>query len=243
MTENPFIVAHRGLSARYPENTLLAFEKALELPIDAIEFDLHPTRDGKIVVTHDDKLDRGSSGTGPVRDKTLAELKQLDFGAWKSPEFAGTRIPEFRELLDLVDAKRPELFLCVELKENDPACAKMVLEALRERNRLHNCSIISGHPQMLEFADNFEKDLQIHGFEPRALQGEAKERYLRMIRRIGIWMNDITAEKVEFYHSRNIRIDVWAPDTPEDFERIRALDVDFFTTNAADVITRAAGRC
>ena len=243
MEREPFIVAHRGLSARFPENTLISFEKALELPVDAIEFDLHPTRDGKIVISHDDQLGRCCNGAGPLHDLTLAELKELDFGAWKAPEFAGTRIPEFKDLLDLVDRKRPELFLCVELKENDRACAEAILTELKRRGRLHNCSIISFHPDMLRFADAFEPGMEIHGFEPKVeLSPEEEKRYFGMLRRIGINQKKNSAEKVAKYHAMGIRVDTWAPDTPEEFATAMSIGVDFITTNAADVITRAAGR-
>ena len=242
MSRHPFIVAHRGLSATFPENTLPAFERALELPVDAIEFDLHPTRDGRIVVTHDDTLERCSNGRGPVREKTLAELKALDFGAWKSPRFAGTRIPEFNELLDLVERKLPGLFLCVELKENNPECAEAALRELRRRNYLHNCSIISFHPEMLRFAENFEPNLELHGFEPTGMSETERDDYFRMIRRIGLWHLDATAELVAHYHHLGLKVDVWAPDEPASFERAVSIGVDFITTNAADVITAAAGR-
>lgn len=250
MKKEPFIVAHRGLSASFPENTLPAFEEALKLPVDAIEFDLHPTKDGQIVITHDDTLERNSNGSGPVREKTLSELKQLDFGAWKSPRFAGTRIPEFSELLDLVERMRPDLFLCVELKENDPVCAEMALNELKRRKRLHNCSIISFHPDMLFLADRFESGLELHGFipenippqNPMWMPEERKQDYYRILRRIGMPYPQATPETVKHFHDMGIRVDVWAPDTPETFRQALNAGVDFITTNAADVITRAAGR-
>ncbi len=242
MTRKPFIVAHRGLSGLYPENTLLAFEKALELPVDAIEFDLHPTADGEVVITHDDTLERCSDGAGPVRERTLAELKALDFGSWKGSEFAGVRLPTFVELLDLVEARRPDIFLCVELKENSESCARQALEELRRRNRLHRCSIISFHPEMLRLADSIEPGLELHGFIPSGMDDAATEAYYRLIRRIGIWHLDATAELVESYHRRGIRVDVWATDTAETFRRAVDLGIDFITTNRADVCCREDGR-
>ena len=86
------VVAHRGCRSLYPENTLEGFRKAISLGVDAVEFDVHPTRDGKLVITHDDTLERCSNGTGMVHDHTLAELKALDFGSWKGHLTAGFRI-------------------------------------------------------------------------------------------------------------------------------------------------------
>lgn len=242
MDRKPFIVGHRGLCGLYPENTLISFEKALELPVDAIEFDLHPTADGHIVITHDDKLDRCSNGTGPVREKTLAELKALDFGAWKGAEFSGTRIPEFSELLDLVEAKRPEIFLCVELKESSDWCAQAALEELKRRGRLNNCSIISFQPDMLRYANAFQSGLEIHGFVTPGLNEEEAKAYYGMLKRIGFWHKDVTREMVENYHGKGIRVDVWGTDTPEDFQAAYDKGVDFMTTNRADVICKAVGR-
>ena len=74
------VVGHRGMPSRYPENTLPSFKAAIEAGVDAIEFDVHPTCDGRLVVTHDDTLERCSNGSGPVHDRTLAELRKLDFG-------------------------------------------------------------------------------------------------------------------------------------------------------------------
>lgn len=134
MKKNVTVIGHRGIAAAYPENTLISFEKAVEAGVDAIEFDVHMTRDEQLVVTHDPTVNRCSNGTGDVNSYTLNQLKALDFGKWKSPEFAGTRIPTLDETLDAIHAKRPELFLLVELKDDREACTRMVLDVLRRRN-------------------------------------------------------------------------------------------------------------
>lgn len=90
-------VAHRGASAVAPENTMAAFEKAVELGADAIELDLHVSHDGELVIIHDDTLDRTTDGQGPVHTRSLHELKQLDAGRWFSERFAGQRIPTLAE--------------------------------------------------------------------------------------------------------------------------------------------------
>ena len=70
--------AHRGFSGKYPENTMLAFRKALEAGADGIELDVQLTKDGQVVIIHDEKVDRTTNGTGNVRDYTLEELRKLD---------------------------------------------------------------------------------------------------------------------------------------------------------------------
>ena len=181
MKRKKMLIAHRGLSATYPENTLPAFEQALRLDVDAIEFDVHMSRDGELVITHDDRIDRCSNGTGRVRDLTFEELRRLDFGNWKAPEFAGTRIPTLTEVLDLVEERRPGLYLCVELKEDDCVCARKVIRELERRNRLGNCSIISFQPGMLYFARGMNENVFPHGFIHESELGlPEKEGYLKL---------------------------------------------------------------
>ena len=96
------VAAHRGNSRFFPENTLAAFRSALELKPDMLETDLHMTSDGHLVIMHDHLVDRTTDGTGLVREKTLAEMRALDAGAWKGEEFRGEKVPTFEEFLDLV---------------------------------------------------------------------------------------------------------------------------------------------
>ncbi|CAM3853324.1 glycerophosphodiester phosphodiesterase [Alicyclobacillus pomorum] len=99
--------AHRGYSSTYPENTMPAFQAALDIGVDGIEFDIHLTKDGHIVVHHDEQVDRTSNGSGWIRDLTLEEIQRLDAGSWFGPAFAGTRIPTLEAVLRLIaDSKR-----------------------------------------------------------------------------------------------------------------------------------------
>ena len=87
----PLVWAHRGASGYCPENTLAAFQKAVELCADGIELDVQMTRDGELVVCHDETIDRTSNGSGWIKNKTLAELKALDFSSGKKG-FSGVTI-------------------------------------------------------------------------------------------------------------------------------------------------------
>lgn len=95
------IFAHRGSSGTHPENTLAAFKDAATLPIYGVEFDVHLTKDGEIVVIHDEEIDRTANGTGFVKDMTLAQLKQYDFGSKFSETFKGETIPTLEEVLQV----------------------------------------------------------------------------------------------------------------------------------------------
>lgn len=108
------IYAHRGNSSVYPENTMAAFRSALAVGAEGIETDVHLTKDGVLVITHDEDIRRVSNGTGMVKDMTLEELRSYDFGAWKGEEFQGEQIPTLKELLDLL--QDTELLLNIEIK-------------------------------------------------------------------------------------------------------------------------------
>lgn len=109
----PFVVAHRGASAECPEHTLAAYELALEQGADGVECDVRLTRDGHLVCVHDRKVDRTSTGTGPVSEMTLSELRAFDYGAWHAghqpdgpPDKTG--LLTLADLVELVlDWKRP----------------------------------------------------------------------------------------------------------------------------------------
>lgn len=119
--------AHRGFSARYPENTMLAFQKAAETGCNGIELDIHLTADRQIVILHDEEVDRTTNGHGLVKDMTLAELQALDAGR-------GEKIPTLGEYLDFVAGTR--LLTNIELKNSIfwyEGMEAMVIDMLRRR--------------------------------------------------------------------------------------------------------------
>ncbi|MCK5780646.1 MAG: glycerophosphodiester phosphodiesterase [Psychrilyobacter sp.] len=108
------ILSHRGISANYPENTMLAFRKSYEAGMDGIELDVQFTKDRELVVVHDELLDRTVNATGYVKDFTLKELKTMDAGVFKGEEFKGEQIPTLDEVLEYFQGK--EKIINIELK-------------------------------------------------------------------------------------------------------------------------------
>jgi glycerophosphoryl diester phosphodiesterase len=109
--------AHRGAAGLAPENTLAAFRMAIELGADAAELDLQTTKDGVVVVVHDDTVDRTTDGHGRIGDLTLADIKRLDAGVKFGAAFRGERVPTLRELIDLIKASGNHRFrLNLEIK-------------------------------------------------------------------------------------------------------------------------------
>ena len=98
---NPLLIGHRGYPARYPENTMASFRGAMEAGCDMIELDVTITKDRRIVVIHDDTLDRTTAGKGPVRERSFEEIRKLDAGGWFDPRFSAERVPELSEVLEL----------------------------------------------------------------------------------------------------------------------------------------------
>lgn len=108
------ILAHRGASGYAPENTMAAFRLALELGSDGIELDLQLTKDGYVVICHDEELSRTTNGRGLIKDCTLDELRRFDAGSWYGHSFTGERIPTLEEFLELVCGSR--LIVNLEIK-------------------------------------------------------------------------------------------------------------------------------
>ena len=98
----PLIIAHRGAMGNAPENTAASFKKAIDEKADGIELDVHMTKDGHLVVIHDETIDRTSNGKGLVRDMTLEELRKFDYGSFFDASYAGERILTLEEALEII---------------------------------------------------------------------------------------------------------------------------------------------
>lgn len=110
------IIAHRGFSGRYPENTMLAFRKAIEAGCDGIELDVHLAKDGTLIVMHDERVDRTTNGIGEIRGMTAQELRRLDAGAVMPGKFPFEPIPTLEEYFELV--KNLPIVTNIELKNS-----------------------------------------------------------------------------------------------------------------------------
>ena len=113
MSTKPLVWAHRGASGYAPENTLAAFQKAVDLGADGVELDIQLTKDDQIVVIHDETIDRTSDGKGWVKDYTLEELRAFNYNRTK-PEYKHADIPTMREVFELL--KPTGLFINIEIK-------------------------------------------------------------------------------------------------------------------------------
>jgi len=228
------VFAHRGYSAKAPENTMAAFELALEFDADGIELDIHLTKDGEIVVIHDDTLDRTTNGTGLVSTYTMSELKAFDAGAWFSPEFAGEQIPTLRRVLDLT--KGTDTLLNIEIKTG------LGFEQLNEK-------LIP----LLDKYDCWERTI-ISSFNHYALahlislKPQARTAILYSAGLVNPWVyaKSIGATALHPYHrtvipeivtaaqQNGMMVNVWTVDKEEDVERMKVCRVDSVITNQVE---------
>ena len=156
------VFGHRGAMARAPMNTLAAFELARQQGADGIELDVHLSRDGQLVVIHDDTVDATTDGRGKVGELPWSELKRLDAGSWFSADFAGERIPALDEVFD---ACGKDLFINVEIKAplDSVALLEQRLADCVRRHSLRERLIVSCFdPAMLR---------RVHGLMPMVMTG------------------------------------------------------------------------
>lgn len=154
--------AHRGSLTEAPENTLSAFNKAISHQTKAIELDVQLTKDGHLVVIHDQKLTRFNANyTGFINDYTLSEVKQIDIGSSFSSDFAGETIASLEEVLSICP---DDLVLNIEIK-NIPiihdGIAKKLIDSLKKHNRLHNIMISSFDHLALKEVQTLSPDIPI----------------------------------------------------------------------------------
>ena len=172
------LAGHRGWRAKYPENTMIGFKKALELDIDAIEMDVHMTKDYKIVVCHDPDLTRTTDTSGLIYHMTLEEVRRADAGIKFGEEFKGERVPTLEEFLELM-ATRPDIKVMLELKDYPEdigdfayASAEQSLALCRKygvfgKDRLIVITFSAGICAWLRTRYTKE-DFSIHGFYPKS---------------------------------------------------------------------------
>jgi glycerophosphoryl diester phosphodiesterase len=150
----PLSIAHRGHSIAYPENTLEAYRKAIELGVEMIECDVNITFDGKMVMMHDTTLDRTTTGAGHVSAAIWEEIQVLDAGEKFNPEFAGARVPSTEETLLL--CKEAGILSCFEVKganaDESNRIALGLVELFLKHNMLDKTLMSSYHHGALQLA-------------------------------------------------------------------------------------------
>lgn|SRR5574341_1380656 len=230
--------AHRGARLQAPENTLPAFRRAAELGADGVELDVHLSRDGVPAVIHDFRVDATTNGTGLVRAKSLAELKELDAGSHFSPEFRGVSIPTLAEVFEDCGS---QLYFNVELKTIGSGwrLAEAVVAVIQHYNVIRRVIVSSFSPVVLGQVRRLNAAIPLGFlFAPGILSGKLIGSVARSI--IGPHQAQhphfqlVSHRFVDWAHESGYRINTWTVNTPDDIVAMAALAVDMIMSDAPD---------
>jgi glycerophosphoryl diester phosphodiesterase len=216
-------IGHRGARAYEPENTLRSFKKALEIGVDAIEFDVRKTRDNQLIVIHDADVKRTTNGKGLVADLTLKEIQGI------STE-KGEKIPDLEEALDFLDNKAKIL---IELKE--PGYEEKVLSTLHSKKLEKNVIIISFLEEALAKIRELNKEIEIGLIytkhkNPIKSALELKAQYLLPLYRFTHTAN------VQKAHENGLKVIVWTINTADEAAEYARKGVDGIATDKPDIL-------
>ena len=230
------IIGHKGANAIAPENTLMSFKKAIELKADMIEFDIHETKDGEIVIIHDSDTISTTGVHGLIKDMTLEEIKKLDAGE-------GEKIPT---LLELIKVAKEKVGLQIEIKSS--GLLEKLIKIMKKEN-LINTSIVSS------FA--FGELVKLKSLEPKIKLGlllstdlvrvrQIKRIILRAVKKnfYAIHPNYIIADKemVAFIHDNNLKVNVWTVNDKDVMKRLIEIGVDGIITDDISMANELLGR-
>lgn len=225
----PLIEAHRGDSLNAPENTLAAFERAIRLGVEWIELDVHPAKDGTLMVIHDDTVDRTTDGSGAVCRLSVDEMRGLDAGATFSPAFQGERIPRLVDVLEMIEPFATRLNL--EIKSSPPGLdvPLRVAELLRRFGKQRDYVVSSFDLQALLDVRAIAPELQL------ALIGDGPEILVQAGCHHLPWIHGshttVSRAIVALAHSQAIRVNVWTVDDPGTLPFWNAVGADKVCTN------------
>jgi glycerophosphoryl diester phosphodiesterase len=232
----PLLIGHRGYPARFPENTPAAFEGAVQAGCDMIELDVTLTRDRKVVVIHDDTLNRTTSGSGPVRGHALEEIQALDAGSWFDPRFAAERVPGLDEVIALTAGR---CMLNIEIKESAfeegyPADAieHQVVKLVKTSGAMDRVIISSFDRRILERLARMPAPPALAYITDAGAEPEVMG-VLRAIRAFS-WhprRTALTREQVERVHAEGTKIYPWTINTRAEAEALLLLGVDGLICN------------
>ncbi|KYM44467.1 glycerophosphodiester phosphodiesterase [Fusobacterium necrophorum] len=235
------VFAHRGASGYAPENTLAAIKKAIEQGADGIEIDIQFTKDCKIVVFHDWKINRTSNGKGYVYDLNFEELRALEIGSWYGDEYRKEKIPTLEEILELI----PEnMMLNIEIKDisrGHRGIEESMLKILKKFPNLKNNIIVSSfHHSIIQRLQELAPEIKLALLTASDLVDI--ESYFKN-NKLDCFsyhpeVNLITSKTVDILHKMGVKVFVWTINTEEDFLYVHSIGVDGIITNYPDIMKK-----
>ncbi|NUS30871.1 MAG: glycerophosphodiester phosphodiesterase [Streptomyces sp.] len=257
--ERPTVIAHRGASAYAPENTLAAVDTAARLGIHWVENDVQRTKDGKLVVIHDDSLQRTtdveqvfpSRAPWKVKDFTAAEIARLDAGSWFGPSYAGTRVPTLEQYVHRVDRNHQKLLLEIKNPTLYPGIEQQTLKVLSNEGWLD-----SGHLASRLIVQSFSADSvrTVHQLKPgvkTGLLGTPSAADLPALARFTDQINPshttittgyvATVHAFDGAHGKPLEVFAWTVNSAETARQVAGYGVDGLISNKPDVVRDATG--
>ncbi|MFQ5521283.1 MAG: glycerophosphodiester phosphodiesterase [Candidatus Methylomirabilia bacterium] len=250
--EGTLLAAHRGGARLWPENSLLAFKNVLALGVDLIEFDVHLTQDGRVVVLHDPTLERTTTGIGEVRAAKLAELRQVRLKDRDGTE-TEEPVPTLEELLDLVASTPVRILLEIKTgprRERYEGIEEKVLGLLRVRGLADRTVIMSFHTAIIRRVHDLdptirtsllisERTLEREGVGLETALGWATSAGATDI---GVQYTMVTRESLAAARARGLRVGAWTVNDERGMRRMIELGVDTLITDRPDVAKTLLGR-
>ncbi len=240
------VIAHRGANKYAPQNTMPAFEKAVQIGVDGFETDVHLTADNHLVICHNYTVDETSNGSGNVADMTLERLRDLDFGSYFSDKFAGTKLPTIEEFLELCKDDSIKV-MNIELKEpknGNKDIADRTIEIVKEYGLFDKLLISSFDAAILVQCKKVDPDCKT-GF---LYSPDRSITYYRMLFNYVDFAKEIGAEYlhphyslvypgyVNKLHAAGIGVNPWTVDNPDVVNRMLEYGVDGIITNVPDQV-------
>lgn len=233
-------VAHRGASGPglAPENTLAAFEMAIQLGTDAIECDVHGTADGAVVVMHDATVDRTTNGKGAIAKMTLEAIKRLDAGSWKDSRYVGERVPTLREMLTHIATRVISL---IEIKA--PQIVDAVVSDIISTQSAGHAVVFSFNEKAVREVRVLEPTIAtaflISGQSPKDEAGIA-ELVKRVIdlgaQAIAPNYAMVTESLIRAFHAAGLKVWVWTVNEPPLMKKFYQMSVDAIITDRIDLL-------
>lgn len=237
----PTIIAHRGYSARYPENTHAAFAAAIDSGAHMIEMDATLTRDGEAVIVHDERVDRTTDGHGRVCDFSLEEIRRLDAGGWFGRRFTGEQVPTLEEVVRRYGGK---IFLNIEMKR--AAVANRLVEVVVEGEARQRVLVSSFSRRALTAVKRLAPDI------PLALlsRSAADRKALSFCLQLGTYswhpsLRDMSRDSISPFTAAGLRVYPYTVNTREEMARVFGMGASGIITDdpasAAESIRRSGG--
>lgn len=228
------IIAHRGASLLAPENTIAAFDKAIELNADRLELDVQLSRDGKIVVIHDHTVDRTTNGSGLVKDLSLRNLKHLNAGSWFNLEYSDEKIPTLEEILTRY-VKKIDLLIEIKYPQLYPGIEKKIARAVKGDIDKNNIIIQSFSETSLKLIKKILPDIStcllISGFEFNEISRPTLERISTFADYISLPQMQIRPEFIKIAQKVGFGVYAWNVNTQGEYLKMQQMHVNGIITN------------